>query len=197
MSNQRAEYSNLQKHYLEKVVPAMKKHFGYKNALQVPRFVKCVVNMGVGKATEDIKLLEDAAKDMTLITGQKPVYRRAKKSISNFKIRKGVPIGCAVTLRKKRMFEFLDRFINVALPRIRDFRGVSARSFDATGNYSIGVKEQNIFPEVVSDRVTRIQGMDITVVTTAKTRDECLHLLYLCGMPFRDRDEMLKLNIGN
>ena len=171
----------------------MVKKFGYKNLLQVPRLEKCVVNMGVGKATEDIKLLEDAAQELAVVTGQKPVYTRAKKSISNFKIRKGQTIGCFVTLRRRKMYEFAERLIHVALPRIRDFRGVGTRSFDENGNYTLGIREQNIFPEIVSDKVARVQGMSVTFVTTASNRDESLYLLYLLGIPFRDKDERLTL----
>ena len=189
--------TNLEKHYRDSVVPKMMKKFKYSNAMQVPKLVKCVVNLGVGKATEDIKLLEEAAQELTLICGQKPVYTRAKKSIANFKIRKGQAIGCFVTLRKKRMFEFADRLMNVALPRIRDFRGVNARGFDDNGNYNLGIKEQNIFPEVISDKVARVQGMNVTFVTTAKTKEEALYLLYLFGMPFRDKDERLSMQESN
>lgn len=189
--------TNLEKLYKEHAVPRLMKRFGYKNAMQCPRLVKCVVNLGVGKATEDIKILEEAAAELAAISGQKPVYTRAKKSISNFKIRKGQAIGCFVTLRKRHMYEFADRLMNVALPRIRDFRGVSARAFDDQGNYNLGLKEQNIFPEVTSDKVTRVQGMNITFVTTAKTKDEALYLLYLLGMPFRDKDERLQIQESN
>lgn len=185
--------TNLQTRYLEVVVPQMKKRYALSNSMEVPRLVKCVVNMGVGKATEDIKLLEDAAADLTLITGRKPIYTRSKKSISNFKVRKGQAIGCTVTLRRRAMYEFLDRLMNVVLPRIRDFRGVNARSFDAQGNFTFGLKEQTIFPEVSSDRVNRPQGMNITVVTTAANKEQSLALLILLGMPFRDKDRMLTL----
>lgn len=183
--------TNLEERYRNRVIPAMMKKFQYRNAMEVPRLVKCVVNMGVGKAVEDIKLLEEAAQELGAITGQKPVFTRAKKSISNFKIRKGQAIGCFVTLRKKRMYEFADRLLNVALPRIRDFRGMSPRAFDEEGNYTLGLREQNIFPEVISDKVTRAQGMSITFVTTAKTKEEGLHLLYQLGMPFRGKDDRL------
>ena len=180
--------------YRDEVVPAMMKKFKYTNPMQVPKLVKCVVNMGVGKATEDIKVLEDASAELAAITGQKPVFTRAKKSISNFKIRKGQAIGCRVTLRRRHMFEFIDRLLNVALPRIRDFRGVNSRAFDDAGNYNLGVREQNIFPEVISDRIARPQGMDIAIVTTSKTKEEGLYFLYYMGVPFRDRDERLILN---
>lgn len=193
MAHKQSTTTNIEKLHQETIVPKMTKKFGYKNSMEVPKLVKVVVNMGVGKATEDIKILEEAARDLGLITGQKPVYRRAKKSISNFKVRQGQAVGCCVTLRKKIMYEFVDRLLNVALPRIRDFRGVSPRGFDNTGNYSLGLKEQNIFPEVPTDRITRAQGMDITFVTTAKTKDEALHLLYLLGVPFRGKDEIMVL----
>ena len=185
--------TNLERHYKDNVVPKMMKKFNYKNAMQCPKLVKVVVNMGVGKAIDDIKILEESVAELAGITGQKPVMTRAKKSISNFKIRKGQAIGCFVTLRKKRMHEFADRLMNVSLPRIRDFRGVSARAFDDSGNYNLGLREQNIFPEVVSDRVTRAQGMNITFVTTAKTKDEAMYLMYYLGMPFRGKDERLVL----
>jgi large subunit ribosomal protein L5 len=193
MAHTQSKPTNIEKLHKETITPKMTKKFGYRNPMQVPKLVKVVVNMGVGKATEDIKILEEAARDLSLITGQKPNYRRAKKSISNFKIRQGQAIGCSVTLRKRIMYEFVDRLLNVALPRIRDFRGVSPRGFDTTGNYSMGLKEQTIFPEVPTDRVTRAQGMDITFVTTATTKDEALHLLYLLGVPFRGKDEIMVL----
>ena len=185
---------NLQAVYQKSVVPAMMKKFKYKNEMQVPRLRKCVVNMGVGRAAEDIKLLDEAAKELAMITGQKPVTARAKKSISNFKIREGQAIGCFVTLRKRKMYEFADRLINVALPRIRDFRGINPRAFDGQGSLTVGIREQNIFPEVVSDKVLRVQGLSVTFVTTAKTKEEGLHLFYLLGMPFRGKDERLVLS---
>lgn len=185
------ELTRIEKKYKDEVVAKLQSRFGFKNPMQVPRLQKCVVNMGVGRASEDVKLLEDAANDLGLITGQKPVMRRAKKSVSNFKIREGMPIGCTVTLRGKRMYEFIDRLINTALPRIRDFRGVNARSFDKQGNYSLGLKEQSIFPEVPTDRVTRVQGMDVTIVTSARSKEEALHLLYHLGMPFRGKSEIM------
>lgn len=186
--------TNLETHYRKNVIPKMMKKFKYRNPMQVPKLVKCVVNMGVGKATEDIKILEEASAELASICGQKPVFTRAKKSISNFKIRKGQAIGCFVTLRKQRMYEFADRLLNIALPRIRDFRGVSPRAFDDQGNYTMGLREQNIFPEVISDKVTRAQGMSITFVTTAKTKDEALYLLHLLGVPFRGKDERLQID---
>ncbi|MFT5206501.1 MAG: large subunit ribosomal protein L5 [Candidatus Omnitrophota bacterium] len=186
------DLTNIEKKYHEEVVPALTKKFGYKNKHNIPRLVKCIVNMGVGKASEDAKLLEDAAKELGLITGQKPVIRKSKKSISNFKIRQGQSIGCAVTLRRQMMYEFFDRLVNIALPRVRDFRGIKKTSFDNTGNYSFGLTEQSIFPEVPSDRVIRVQGMDITFVTSAKTNEECLWLLSLLGVPYRDGDKVYR-----
>ncbi len=174
-------------HYREKVVPALMKQFHYKNVMQVPRLEKIVLNMGVGTAVEDTKNLENAMADMAVISGQKPKMTRARKSISNFKLRQGMPIGCTVTLRGWRMYEFLDRYISIAVPRIRDFRGLSDRSFDGRGNYSVGVREQIIFPEIDYDKVDRIRGMNITFVTTAKTDEEAYALLAAFGMPFRKR----------
>lgn len=171
--------------YRNEIVPKMTEIFKYKNSLQTPRIKKIVVNMGIGEASHDIKILEKAMTELALITGQKPVIRRAKKAISNFKIKKGVPLGCKVTLRRKRMYEFLDRLINVVIPRIRDFRGLSPDSFDERGNYNFGIQDQTIFPEIDYDKVERIQGMDINIVTTAKTKEEALELLKLLGMPFR------------
>ncbi len=164
------------------------KKFGYSNALSVPRLKKIVVNMGVGSALENKNRLDDAMKDLARITGQKPMMRKAKKSIAGFKLREDNPIGCKVTLRRERMYEFLDRLINVAIPRFRDFRGVSDKAFDGTGNYSMGVAEQSVFPEVDADRMEFVQGMDVTLVTTAKTDEECRELLTLFGMPFATRD---------
>ncbi|HHV07097.1 MAG TPA: 50S ribosomal protein L5 [Firmicutes bacterium] len=160
--------------------------FGYKNVMQVPKMVKVNVNMGVGDALQDTKLLDAAVEDMTIITGQRPVVTRAKKSIANFKIREGVPIGCKVTLRGSRMYDFLQKLFNVALPRVRDFRGVSSRGFDGRGNYTLGVKEQLIFPEIDYDQVAKVRGMDISIVTTANTDEEAHELLKLMGMPFRE-----------
>lgn len=177
----------LLRRYKEEIVPEMMNRFGYKSVMQVPRLEKIVINMGIGEAARDIKLLEQAMDDLAMITGQRPAVRRARKSISNFKIRKGMPVGCKVTLRRARMYEFFDRLINVILPRLRDFRGVSENSFDGRGNYTIGLAEQTIFPEVDLDKVTRVQGMDITFVTTAKTDEEGRVLLELLGMPFRKR----------
>ncbi len=182
----------LKKLYHEVIIPEMMKKFGYKSVMQVPRLVKIVVNMGVGQATQDPKLLEMAMKELSKITGQQPVIRRARKSISNFKLRAGMAIGCKVTLRRERMYEFLDRLINAAIPRIRDFRGLSDKSFDGRGNYTLGIKEHIIFPEINVDEVERIFGMDITIVTTAKTDEEAYELLRLFGMPFRKREVVVE-----
>lgn len=167
------------------VVPAMQQRFGYQNVMEVPRLAKVVVNMGVGKAIANSKILDAAAQDLAIIAGQKPVITRARKSISNFKLREGMAIGAKVTLRGDRMYEFMDKLMNIDLPRVRDFRGVSPKSFDGRGNYTLGVKEQLIFPEIEYDKVENIQGMDITVVTTAKTDEEAKALLEFLGMPFR------------
>ena len=175
----------LKERYRQTVVPALMKQFAYKNSMQVPRLEKVVLNVGMGEAIQNAKLLESAVNEMTLITGQKPVVTRAKKSISGFKLRQGMAIGCKVTLRGARMYEFLDRFFNVALPRIRDFRGVSPKSFDGRGNYSMGLKEQLLFPEIKYDEVSTTHGMDITIATTARSNDEGKALLGLLGMPFR------------
>jgi large subunit ribosomal protein L5 len=182
----------LKKLYQEVIISEMMKKFGYKSVMQVPRLVKIVVNMGVGQATQDPKLLEMAMKELAKITGQQPVIRRARKSISNFKLRAGMAIGCKVTLRRERMYEFLDRLINAAIPRIRDFRGLSDKSFDGRGNYTLGIKEHIIFPEINVDEVERIFGMDITIVTTAKTDEEAYELLRLFGMPFRKREVVVE-----
>jgi len=182
----------LKKLYQEVIVPEMMKKFNYKNVMQVPRLVKIVINMGVGQETQDPKLLEMAMKELAKITGQQPIIRRAKKSISNFKLRAGMAIGCKVTLRRERMYEFLDRLINAAIPRIRDFRGLSDKSFDGRGNYTLGIREHVIFPEINVDEVERIFGMDITIVTTAKTDEEAYELLRLFGMPFRKREVVVE-----
>lgn len=179
----------LKQKYREEVVPALVKQFGYRNVMQVPRLVKISVNKGVGEAAQNKKVLDNAIEEIRLITGQHPVVRRAKKSISNFKIRKGMPVGVSVTLRGDRMYEFFDRLVTLALPRMRDFRGVSDRSFDGRGNYTLGVPEQIIFPEIDVDKVERISGLDITIVTTAKTDEEAYALLKLLGMPFVRREE--------
>ena len=175
------------KHYEEAVRPALIEKFGYRNVMQAPRLEKIVVNMGVGDALQDAKLLDAAVNELGQIAGQRPSVRRAKKSISNFKLREGVAIGCAVTLRGARMYEFYDRLIHVAVPRIRDFRGMSQRSFDGRGNYNIGLTEQIIFPEINYDKVGKVRGMDVTIVTTARTDEEGRELLRLMQMPFRQR----------
>ena len=174
----------LRKMYDDTIVKAMTDKFGYKNAMEVPRLEKIVLNMGVGEATQDKKKVEQAASEMTLIAGQKAVVTKAKKSIAQFKLREGMPIGCKVTLRRERMYEFLDRFITIALPRVRDFRGLSDKSFDGRGNYATGLKEQLIFPEISYDKVDNIRGMDVIVATTAKTDEEARELLRLFGFPF-------------
>jgi large subunit ribosomal protein L5 len=173
--------------YLEKVRPELVKKFGFTNVMQAPRIEKIVINMGVGDATQDQKLLDAALNELTLIAGQKPAIRRAKKAISNFKLRAGLPIGCSVTLRGSRMFEFYDRLINVAVPRIRDFRGLNPRSFDGRGNYTMGLTEQIIFPEINYDKVGKIRGMDVTIVTSAKNDEEGRELLKQMQMPFRQK----------
>lgn len=175
--------------YRKEVVPEMAKRFNYKNQMQVPRLEKIVVNMGVGQGAQDIKVLETAINDLAMITGQKPIMTRAKKAIANFKIREGSPIGCKVTLRGVMMYEFFDRLVNVALPRIRDFRGVSSDAFDGNGNYALGMREQTIFPEIDYDKVQKIQGMDIIIVTTAKNADEARELLRYMGMPFKKQGQ--------
>jgi len=179
--------TRLKRYYFETVAPELKKRFGYKNMMQGPRLGKIVVNMGVGDALQDIKLLDAAMDDLTFITGQRPALRRAKKAVANFKIRAGVPIGCAVTLRGKRMFEFYDRLINVAIPRVRDFRGLPRNAFDGYGNYNFGITEHIIFPEINYDKVAKIRGMDIAIVTTARTDEEGPALLELMNFPFRAR----------
>lgn len=176
----------LKEKYLSEVRPALMKKFGYKNPMQVPKVEKVVINMGVGDATQNPKLLDAAVNDLTAIAGQRPVVTRAKRSIAAFKVRAGVPIGCKVTIRGDRMYEFLDRLINVALPRVRDFRGVSADSFDGRGNYNLGLREQLIFPEIDYDKVEKVRGMDICITTTAKTDEEARELLRLLGVPFHD-----------
>jgi len=175
----------LKDYYKETVVPYLMKRFNYKNIMAVPKIEKVVINMGVGDAIQNPDLLKAAVNDLMIISGQKPVVTKAKKSISNFKLRKGMSIGCMVTLRGNRMYEFLDKLLNVALFRIRDFRGVSPKSFDGRGNYTLGIKEQLIFPEIEYDKVVKVRGMDITIVTTAKTDEEAYELLKALGMPFR------------
>ena len=170
--------------YKAEVAPALMKKFGYKSVMQIPKLEKIVVNMGVGEAKENSKILEAAARDMEIITGQKPVLTKAKKSVANFKIREGMAIGCKVTLRGDKMYEFADRLINLALPRVRDFRGVNANAFDGRGNYALGIREQLIFPEIEYDKIDKVRGMDVIFVTTANTDEEARELLTLFGMPF-------------
>ena len=176
--------SRLKEMYKDEIVDAMIKKFGYKNIMEVPKLDKIVINMGVGEAKDNAKALESAVKDMETITGQKAVLTRAKNSIANFKIREGMPIGCKVTLRGEKMYDFADRLINLALPRVRDFRGVKPNAFDGRGNYALGIKEQIIFPEIEYDKVDKVRGMDIIFVTTAKTDEEARELLRLFNMPF-------------
>ena len=175
----------LLKKYREVVVPAMQKKFSYSSPMQVPRIEKIVVNMGVGEATRNIKILDEAVEEMQIITGQKPKITRAAVSVSQFKVRQGMPVGCCVTLRRRRMYDFLDRLINVAIPRVRDFRGLPESAFDGRGNHSLGIREQLIFMEIDYNKVTETRGMNVTTVTTAKTDEECKELLRLFGMPFR------------
>lgn len=174
----------LKEKYTKEVVPALMEKFGYKNIMQVPKLEKIVLNMGVGEAVGNPKVLDSAASDLTLIAGQKPILTRAKKSLAAFKLREGMPIGAKVTLRGERMYQFLDKFMNVALPRVRDFRGISDKSFDGRGNYAMGVKEQLMFPEIEYDKVDKLRGMDIIIVTTANSDEEAREFLKLMGMPF-------------
>jgi large subunit ribosomal protein L5 len=171
--------------YREEIVPSLEKHFGYRNLFQIPKLRKIVVNMGTGDGLKDAKLQDAALEDMMTIAGQRPQVTRAKKSVASFKLRKGMPVGCRVTLRGARMYEFFDRLVNVAIPRIRDFRGLSSDSFDGHGNYTFGIKEQIVFPEIDYDKVAKIRGMDITIETSAKTDEEAFELLKSLGMPFR------------
>ena len=177
--------SRLKEQYTNEIMEAMMKKFGYKNIMQVPKIEKIVVNMGVGEAKENKKLLDAAVADLEMISGQKAIVTKARKSVANFKLREGMPIGCKVTLRGERMYEFADRLINLALPRVRDFRGVSQNSFDGRGNYALGIKEQLIFPEIEYDKVDKVRGMDVIFVTTANTDEEARELLTLFGMPFK------------
>lgn len=174
----------LQEKYSQEVVPALMEKFGYKNIMEVPKLEKVVINMGVGEAKDNSKVLESAVGDLELITGQKPIVTRAKKSVANFKLRENMPIGCKVTLRKQKMYQFMDKLMNIAFPRVRDFRGISSKSFDGRGNYAVGIKEQLIFPEIEYDKIDKVRGMDIIVVTTANTDEEARELLRLLGMPF-------------
>ena len=179
------EKPRLQKFYREQIVPKMMQKFGYRNGFEVPRLEKIVINMGIGEGAQDIKKIDNAVSELAMIAGQHPVVTRSKKAIANFKIKKGDPIGFKVTLRSKHMYEFLDRLISIALPRIRDFRGLSVSSFDGRGNYAFGLNEQIIFPEVEYDKVVNVQGMDVVIVTTAKNKEETKELMVLFGMPFR------------
>lgn len=177
--------NRLNKRYTEEVVPSLMKKFNYKSVMEVPAVEKIVINMGIGEAIANPKLLDEAVAELAQITGQQPVITRAKKSIANFKLREGMPIGCKVTLRKEKMYDFLDKLMNISLPRVRDFRGVSATSFDGRGNYTLGVKEQLIFPEINYDKVNKVRGMDVVIVTSAKTNKEAKALLEELGMPFK------------
>ena len=176
----------LQEKYVKEVVPALTEKFGYKNILELPKISKIIINMGVGEAVGNPKALDSAVNDLTIIAGQKPIVTRAKKSLAAWKLRQGMPIGAKVTLRGVRMYQFLDKFMNVALPRVRDFRGISSNSFDGRGNYAVGLKEQLIFPEIEYDKIDKLRGMNIVVVTTAKTDEEAKELLKLMGMPFKE-----------
>ena len=181
--------SRLKERYVKEVVPALKKEFGYQNVMAVPKIEKVVVNMGLGEATANAKLIEVGSDELARITGQKPVVRRAKKSIAAFKVRKGQPVGTSVTLRGDRMYEFLDRLVTIALPRVRDFRGVSPRGFDGRGNFTLGLKDQLLFPEIDYMKVDKARGMNVSVVTTARTDQEARKLLQLIGMPFRTQEQ--------
>ena len=177
--------NRLQEKYENSVRAELANKFAYKSSMQIPKVEKIVINMGIGDAVANVKVLDDAVEELTLITGQKPVVTKARKSIANFKLREGMPIGCKVTLRGERMYQFLDKLVSVALPRVRDFHGINGKSFDGRGNYTLGVKEQLIFPEINFDKVKKVRGMDIVIVTTAKTDEEGRTLLQLMGMPFR------------
>ena len=177
--------ARLKDYYSKKVVPALIKEFKYKNPMQVPKMEKIVINMGLGEAISNVKIIDSAVQEMAMITGQKPIINKAKKSIATFKLRQGMPIGCSVTLRKNNMYEFFDRLVNAALPKVRDFRGISPNAFDGRGNFSIGLQEQTIFPEIEYDKVEKVKGMNITIVTTAKTDNEARLLLKLMGVPFK------------
>jgi len=178
--------ARLKEVYTKEIIPQLMKEFGYKNVMQVPKLDKIVINMGLGEAIQNVKILDSAAEEIATITGQKAVITKAKKSIASFKLRQGMPIGCMVTLRKDRMYEFIDRLMNISLPRVRDFKGVSAKGFDGRGNYSLGIKEQLIFPEIDYDKVDKVKGLNISIVTTAKTDEEGRALLKIMGMPFRN-----------
>lgn len=191
MQKSKSEYiPRLLVQYGDEIVPQLMKRFGYKNRMQVPKIEKIALNMGVGDATQDGKFLEGAIADLSVITGQKAVMRKARRSISNFKLREGVPVGCRVTLRRWRMYEFLDRLLNVAIPRVRDFRGLEDRGFDGRGNFTIGIREQIIFPEINYDKVVKIRGLNVTIVTTAQTDEEAYELLKGFGVPFRKKESV-------
>ena len=177
--------ARLKEYYKKEVVPSLQKDYGYKNINMVPKIVKIVINMGLGEAVQDVKIIDKAVSELALISGQRPIVRKARKSVAAFKLREGMPIGCTVTLRGPQMFEFLDRLINAVLPRVRDFRGVSEKAFDGRGNYTLGLNDQSVFPEIDYDSIDKIRGMNITVVTTAGTDDEGRSLLGAFGMPFR------------
>jgi len=177
--------AKMKENYQEKVVPALMKRFNYRNKMEVPKLEKIVINMGLGEAIQNIKILDSAVQELSQITGQKPIITKGKKSIAQFKLRTGMPIGCMVTLRKERMYEFFNRLVNVALPRVRDFKGLSGKSLDGRGNYALGIREQLIFPEIHYDKIDKVKGMNIVIVTTAKTDEEGKELLRLLGMPFR------------
>lgn len=181
--------ARLKDYYQKEVIPALVKKFGYENPMEVPKLEKIVVNMGLGEAIQNVKILDNASQELAMIVGQKPVITKAKKSIATFKLRQGMSIGCCVTLRKERMYEFYDRLVNINLPRVRDFRGIPSKSFDGRGNFAMGLKEQIIFPEIDYDKIDKIRGMNIVIVTTAKTDEEARELLKLLGMPFRGAKE--------
>lgn len=178
--------AKFQEVYRQKAVPALMKRFNYKNIMEVPRLDKIVINMGLGEAIQNIKILDSAVQELTAISGQKPVITKAKKSIAQFKLRAGMPIGCMVTLRKEKMYEFFNRLVNTALPRVRDFKGISGKSFDGRGNYALGIREQLIFPEIHYDKIDKVKGMNVVIGTTAKSDEEAKELLRLLGMPFRN-----------
>ncbi len=177
--------ARLKEYYKKEVVPALIKEFGYRNPMQAPRMEKIVVNMGLGEAIQNVKILDNAVEELSLITGQKPVIKKARKSIATFKLRQGMPIGCCVTLRRERMYEFFDRLVNIDIPRIRDFRGISPDSFDGRGNFALGLQEQIIFPEIEYDKIDKVRGMNIVIVTSARTDEEARRLLRRMGVPFK------------
>jgi large subunit ribosomal protein L5 len=180
----------LKEKYEKEIVPQLMRRFGYKSIMQAPKLERIVINMGLGEAIQNIKILDSAVEEVSLITGQRPVITKARRSIAQFKLRKGMPIGCMATLRKERMYEFFNRLVNIALPRVRDFRGVSGKSFDGRGNYALGIREQLIFPEIDYDKIDKVRGMEITIVTTAKTDEEGRRLLALLGTPFAQPDAL-------